>query len=228
MEKKAVAYTRVSTDEQVRNGVSLEAQIASIEEWAEKAHIRLIQRFEDAGISGTGIRQRPALQEALKLSCSEKAVLVVYSLSRLSRSTKDTLLIAEKLDKAGADLVSLSEQLDTTSASGKMIFRLMAVLNEFERDQVSERTKAALDHKKRSGLVYSPVPYGFKRNGNRLHPVHEEQKVIKLMHQWRSQGKSFRRIADALTEQDIPTKNGGKWYPATVRGILKNNLHGTH
>jgi len=77
---------------------------------------------------------------------------VVYSLSRLSRSTKDTLQIAEKLDKAGADLVSLSEQIDTTSASGKMVFRLMAVLNEFERDQISERTSAALQHKKAKGL----------------------------------------------------------------------------
>jgi len=223
MEKKAMAYTRVSTDEQVRNGVSLEAQIASIEEWAEKAHIRLIQRFEDAGISGTGMRQRPALQDALRLSCGEKAVLVVYSLSRLSRSTKDTLHIAEKLDKAGADLVSLSEQLDTTSASGKMIFRLMAVLNEFERDQVSERTKAALHHKKAKGLVYSPIPYGFRRKGDRLLPVEEEQSVIRQMLLFRSQGRSFRWIADYLINRDIPTKNGGKWYPATVRGILRSN-----
>ena len=221
IEKKAVAYVRVSTDEQVRNGVSLEAQAASIEDWATNAHIQLIRLFEDAGISGTGIRQRPALQEAPRLSCEEKAVLVVYSLSRLSRSTKDTLQIAEKLDKAGADLVSLSEKIDTTNASGKMIFRLMAVLNEFERDQVSERTKAALNHKKSKGLVYSPVPYGFRREGDRLIPVEQEQRILDLMLEFRSQGKSFRWIADYLTEKSIPTKNGGKWYPATVRGMLK-------
>ncbi|MEE9311133.1 MAG: recombinase family protein [Planctomycetota bacterium] len=75
----------------------------------------------------------------------------VYSLSRLCRSTKDAINISEQLDKSGADLVSLSERLDTTSASGKMIFRMLAVLSEFERDQISERTKAALAHKKSLG-----------------------------------------------------------------------------
>jgi len=221
----AIGYVRVSTDEQARNGVSLDAQAASIQEWAEKAHIRLIRLFEDAGISGTGIRQRPALQEALRLSCEQKAVLVVYSLSRLSRSTKDTLQIAEKLDKAGADLVSLSEQIDTTSASGKMIFRLMAVLTEFERDQISERTSAALQHKKAKGLVYSPVPYGFRREGDRLFPVEEELHILEVMQDFRSQGKSYQWIATYLTERKIPTKNGGKWYPATVRRMLQNSLH---
>jgi site-specific DNA recombinase len=141
-ETKVVGYTRVSTDEQARSGQSLDAQEASIREWADRAHIHILRIFEDAGISGTKLRQRPALQDALRLSCEQKAVLVVYSLSRLSRSTKDTLQIAEKLDRAGADLVSLSEKIDTTSASGKMLFRLMTVLNEFERDQIPERTLA--------------------------------------------------------------------------------------
>jgi len=118
-----VGYVRVSTDEQVRKGQSLQAQEASIRDWAERAHTSVLRVFEDAGVRGTKLRQRPALQDALRLSCEEKAVLVVYSLSRLSRSTKDTLQIAEKLDKAGADLVSLSEKIDTASASG-ILFKL--------------------------------------------------------------------------------------------------------
>ena len=148
-------------------------------------------------------------------------MLVVYSLSRLSRSTKDTLQIAERLDKAGADLVSLSERIDTTSASGKMVFRLMAVLNEFERDQVSERTTAALQHKKAKGLVYSPVPYGYERQGDTLVPVKEELRILELMRSLRSQGRSYAWIASYLTGRGIPTKNGGQWHPATVRGMVK-------
>ena len=115
-----VAYLRVSTDEQVRNGVSLEVQAASIQAWAISLHATVLMTFEDAGVSGTGIRQRPGLQRALTLACERKAVLAVFSLSRLSRSTKDTLQIAERLDKAGADLVSLSERIDTTSASAEV------------------------------------------------------------------------------------------------------------
>ena len=183
----AVGYVRVSTEDQARNEVSLEARTASIQAWAQSLNITLLKTIEDAGISGTGIRQRPGLQEALKLTCDRKAVLVVYSLSRLSRSTKDTLQIAERLDKAGADLVSLSERIDTTSASGKMIFRLMAVLNEFERDQVAERTAAVLQHKKAKGLVYSPVPFGYERKGDTLVPVKDELRIIELMRSLRSQ-----------------------------------------
>ena len=223
---KAVGYIRVSTDEQARNGQSLDAQEASIREWADKAHTPVLRIFEDAGISGTKLRQRPALQDALRLSCEQKAVLVVYSLSRLSRSTKDTLQIAEKLDRAGADLVSLSEKIDTTSASGKMLFRLMAVLNEFERDQISERTSAALQHMKAKGLVYSPTPYGYKRDGGRLIPVEKELKTLELMKDFREQGRSYAWIAKYLTEVSVPTKKGGKWHPATVRRMLKNLPNG--
>ncbi|MCD4707357.1 MAG: recombinase family protein [Candidatus Sabulitectum sp.] len=222
---KAVGYVRVSTDEQARNGQSLQAQKASIREWADKAHTQLLRIFEDAGISGAKLRQRPALLDALKVSCEQKAVLIVYSLSRLSRSTKDTLQIAEKLDKAGADLVSLSEKIDTTSASGKMLFRLMAVLNEFERDQISERTSVALQHMKAKGLVYSPIPFGYKRDGDRLIPVVEELQALEMMKHFRTQGKSYAWIAKHLIEESVPTKNGGKWYPATVRRMLKNALH---
>jgi site-specific DNA recombinase len=218
---EAVGYIRVSTEDQARNGVSLEAQSAAIQAWAASLQVSILMTCEDAGISGTGIRQRPGLQRSLALACERKAVLVVYSLSRLSRSTKDTLQIAEKLDKAGADLVSLSERIDTTSASGKMVFRLMAVLNEFERDQVAERTSAALQHKKAQGLVYSPVPYGYERQGDTLVPVEAEQKVLKLMQSLRSQGRSYAWIASQMTSKGIPTKNGGQWHPATVRGMVK-------
>ncbi len=66
-------------------------------------------------------------------------------------------MLAEKLDKAGADLVSLSERIDTTTAAGKMVFRMLAVLNEFERDQISERTSAILQHKKKFTLPFLMV-----------------------------------------------------------------------
>ena len=100
----------------------------------------LVAVHVDAGLSGAKAHNRPALQAALTDACKHKAALVVYSLSRLARSTKDAIAISERLHKAGADLVSLSEKIDTTSAAGKMVFRMLAVLAEFERDIISERT----------------------------------------------------------------------------------------
>lgn len=145
-------------------------------------------------------------------------------LSRLSRSTKDTIALAEKLGKAGADLISLSESIDTTSASGKMIFRLLAVLNEFERDLISERIRMALQHKKGQGLIYGPIPYGYCRNGNKLELDLLEQSVLQMIHRWRVEGDSLRSIANKLNHKDIPAKKGGKWSASSVRSVLRTQM----
>jgi len=99
----AIGYCRVSTQQQAEEGVSLEAQKAKIAAWCLANDATLGQVFVDAGISGKRADNRPELQSALNAVTASKGVLVVYNLSRLARSTKDTLLISERLDKAGAD-----------------------------------------------------------------------------------------------------------------------------
>ncbi len=184
---------------------------------------QLASVFIDAGMSGKRADNRPQLQSALDEVCQNRGVLVVYSLSRLARSTKDTITISERLDKAGADLVSLSEKLDTTSAAGKMVFRMMAVLAEFERDQVSERTSAAMAHKKANGERVGKIPFGFDlaSDGVTLLENPEERKVIGLIHSLKAKGYSLRAIATALDESGVPTKDRkGGWKHATVKSIL--------
>jgi len=222
---KVVGYVRVSTDEQAREGASLEAQKSKILAWSSALDYETICIEEDAGISGKNIRARAGLQKALKRACTEKAALVVYSLSRLSRSTKDTLSVAETLDAAGADLVSLSERIDTTNAAGKMVFRMLAVLNEFERDQISERTSAILQHKKSKLEAYSPTPYGYRKIGKKLIQNMDEQKIITKIYNLREQGKSLREIAKHLNRKNVPAKKGGKWHSSSVYYILSNTLH---
>ncbi|HOF67810.1 MAG TPA: recombinase family protein [Candidatus Fermentibacter daniensis] len=223
---EAVGYIRVSTEEQAREGVSLDAQKAKIEAWSQVNETTLIGFFEDAGISGARSENREGLQKALEMACDKKAVLVVYSLSRLSRSTKDTLALAERLEKAGADLVSLSERIDTTSAAGKMVFRMLAVLNEFERDQISERTTAALRHKREQHQAYSPTPYGFDRFGDILVINYDEQKIIEEILELREKGWSLRRIADHLNTKGIPSKSGRRWLHSAVASVTRANSVG--
>jgi site-specific DNA recombinase len=220
---QAVGYARVSTEEQAREGVSLEAQKARIEAWALANETALIGFFEDAGISGSRTGNREGLQKAIDLACEKHAVLIVYSLSRLSRSTRDTLSLAERLDRAGADLVSLSEKIDTTSAAGKMVFRMLAVLNEFERDQISERTSAALQHKKGQRHAYSPTPYGFDRIGGMLIINRAEQAILERIVELKMKGWSLRKISELLNGQGTPAKNGGKWQASSVNSVLKTH-----
>ena len=159
--KTAIGYIRVSTEAQANEGVSLDTQRAKIAAWCVVNDIELTTCFVDAGLSGKRSDNRPELQRAIDAVTTCGGVLVVYSLSRLARSTKDTIVISERLDKAGCDLVSLSEKIDTTSAAGKMVFRMLAVMAEFERDLVSERTTAALAHKRSQGKRTGGIPFGW-------------------------------------------------------------------
>jgi DNA invertase Pin-like site-specific DNA recombinase len=140
-------YFRVSTQGQAQDGVSLDAQEAKVRAWTDLNGSAEAIISRDEGLSGKRADNRPGLQEALD-AVDRGDALIVYSLSRLSRSTKDTLALADTLSKKDADLVSLSEKIDTTTATGKMVFRMLAGLSEFERDQVSDRTRFALAHKK--------------------------------------------------------------------------------
>lgn len=145
---KVIGYIRVSTASQAEDGISLDAQRDRIHKWAELNEGEVSAVFEDAGISGKDMSNRPGLAAAM-LAADKGTALVTYSISRLARSTVDMLTIARQLEYQGADLVSLSEKIDTTTAAGRMIFRMLAVLAEFERDQTRERTASSLDFIKR-------------------------------------------------------------------------------
>jgi site-specific DNA recombinase len=220
--KVAVGYCRVSTAGQASEGVSLEAQQARIAAWAKANGYELLAVHVDAGLSGGKAHNRPALQAALDDVCREHGALVVYSLSRLARSVKDTLSMADRLEAAGADLVSLSESIDTTSAAGKMVFRMLAVLSEFERDLVVERVTMVLAHKRSQGERVGEVPFGYRvgADGTHLAADEAEQRTLARLRELRGQGLSVRRIAEILNREGVPARNG-RWHHNSVWRVLR-------
>ena len=217
--QKAIGYIRVSTQGQADEGVSLSAQRAKIEAWCIANDMELAAVFQDAGISGGSMAGRDGLHSAMKATTKGMA-LVAYSISRLARSARDMLAIDETLDRKGADLVSLTEKIDTTTAAGRMVFKMLAVLADFERDQIAERTKMALAHKKAKGEVYAPVPFGYEAIEGRLVTVKREAKIVGEILAMREAGASFASIADTLNERGIEGKRGGRWFASTVRYMV--------
>lgn len=219
---QAWGYVRVSSVFQANEGISLEAQQVKIAQWCEVNDATLMGVHIDAGISGGRADNRPGLQACLDEVCKVKGgVLVVYSLSRMARSTKDTITISERLQKAGTHLVSLSEKIDTTSAAGKMVFRLLAVLAEFERDLASERTKLAAAHKRAKGEGWAHAPFGqSKDDAGKLVPNDDEAKIIAEVKALRSSGHSIRSIVDTMNASGTTTRKGGRFHVATVQRIL--------
>lgn len=221
---KFVGYVRCSTEGQVTDGLSLEYQQAGIRRWALEHGAEEIAMLEDAGVSGGSQKGRPGLAAALNLVEEHGAALVVYSLSRMARSTQDTANIAKRIDRAGGNLVSLTEQIDTTNATGKMIFRMLAVLAEFERDLVSDRTKAALRQKRAKGeRISCRTPFGFILLPDQKTLVENpaEQSALSAMRAWRAAGRSYRDICKELKTAGIKTSLGSPdWEPTTVRRLL--------
>ena len=106
-----------------------------------------------------------------------------------------------------------------------MVFRLLAVLNEFERDQVSDRTRFALAHKRTKGeKTGGDVPFGYRARAGKLYPDAAEQKAVRLIRDLRINGASLRDICRALEAAGVARKNGSRsWHPQVVADILKRS-----
>jgi len=174
-------------------------------------------------MSGGRMDNRPELNKAVGLACKLKGILVVYSLSRFSRSVRDTLATSDQLDRAGANLASLSERLDTSSAVGRMVFKMLSTLAEFERDQGAERTRAALNHLRRNNRrISGKLPFGYTldNDGETLTPNAGEQLTITRIVECRAEGLSLAAIALRLNSDGVKTREGKTWFPATVKCVL--------
>ncbi len=222
MKKKAIGYVRVSTGKQVEEGISLDAQIAKIQAWASLNDYELVKIYSDEGITGTSLNKRDGMLQALG-RVKKGMAFICYSLSRISRDTIDTIQISRTIERAGADLVSLSEKIDTTGASGKMIFNMLAVLNQFERDQTAERTKLAMQFKKAKNQAYSPTPYGYDRVDDALIINVEEALIVTRIRDMANQDLGPSAIARILNEEGIPTKTGKRWRANTIFYLLQRS-----
>lgn len=217
---KAVAYVRVSTVEQASEGVSLEMQRQKVRAWADLNDAVLVGEYADEGLSGKRA-DRPGLQAALAHAKREKAALVVYSLSRFSRSTVDTLQLVEQLARVGCEFVSLSEKLDTSTPAGRVVLRVLAALGEFEREQIAERTRGAILHLKAQGKLYGSVPHGFRAVDGQLVQDQGEAEVVRLAKALRDRGMTLRAISQELANRGAFNRAGRPFNPNSVASLLR-------
>ena len=222
---KALAYVRVSTEEQAVTGVSLRAQRERLQAYCVSRGLVIVEVIADEGVSASKVLDtRPGgkrLVEALKRK--EIKHVVALKLDRLFRNAEDALRTTSAWDRRGLSLhlVDLGGQsLDTASAVGKMMLTMMAAFAEFERNLVSERTSAALAYKRRHNEVSNHVPFGFNQVGSRLVTNEAEMAIVGELQAWRAEGATFRTIAARLNTQAVPSKKGGEWHASTVQKVL--------
>ena len=225
----AYGYIRVSTVMQVNDGFSLEAQENKVIQECEKRNFFLSALYIDKGLSGGSMDNRLALNK-LRENLKSEDWIIVASVSRLARNTKELLGLVEEIEKIGAHLIIMDLNLDITQPSGKLILTLMASQAQFERELTSERVKGVLEHLKNTGNLRTKPHFGWQINPDRspgaaLHIRNEEeQAIIEKIRYIRSKHMHLKITAFTrlINDLDVPTGRSSKtWYHASLKKIME-------
>ena len=222
---RAIAYIRVSTDKQAEKGTSLEAQRAQIEAYAALYGISVIEFVVDGGHSGKSL-QRPGFQKVLQsIQRGEADALIVTKLDRLTRSVRDLAALMDRyFAKGRVGLLSVGEQVDTRSATGRMVLNVICTIGQWERERIGERVSDMHAVKRARHERVGHVPYGMQlaEDGRSLISNDHESAVIQRVLDMRSRGHSIASIAGALNADGVPAR-GKKWHPTSVARIASRS-----
>ena len=209
---KVALYLRVSTEDQVKEGYSLEVQREYLESFAKREGLEIFKVYQDDGISGYST-ERPALKELLKDAKGRKFDLVlVYKIDRFSRNLKDLLNLVDELSSSGVGFKSATEPFDTTTSAGKLMFQQLGSFAEFERNRIAERVFPGMvkgvQRGNWQGARYAPYGYTYTKEKKLLEINEAESNVVKLIYTMFLCDKSIRSITEYLTRKGYRNRKG--------------------
>ena len=228
-EKTAAGYIRVSSDEQAQHGISVDAQRQILEAWAVTRSLPGIQIYEDAGFSGKNTR-RPALQRMLAdVRAGTIDHVVVWKLDRLSRSLRDTItLIEDDFTPMSVTLVSVTESIDTSTPSGRMMLNLLASFAQLEREQDSDRVVMAHKHLARDcRYLGGHVPMGYRIDAERHYQLDPPAAAaVRRVFDMYLSGSGYAQILDYLNGDAWQMSCREKpWRKSDLNYMLKNEIY---
>jgi site-specific DNA recombinase len=222
---RAALYLRVSTEDQANEGYGLDVQLERCKAQAIANGLKVTALFEDKGISGTNDEtKRPGLA-ALMIAVEENAIdsVIVLALDRIGRKTTLVLNIVERITSAGVALISVKENLNTSTPMGQFVLTILAGLAQLERDTIVERTTAGRDLRgKLDGEKGGRIHYGYVRSGDTIAIDDPSADVVRDIFALRHMGLKLRAIAANLTERGIQPPKGTAWYASSIKSILSN------
>lgn len=213
---KYVAYYRVSTQKQGQSGLGLEAQRASVSFYIQRTEHELVAEFTEVetGKGADALERRPQLKLALEFCRKEGATLLIAKLDRLARNVH----FITGLIETGCDFVAV----DMPQAN-KVMLQIHAVMSEYERDQISARTIAALKAAKEKGRVLGKAgPINLKANLlNRKNAADNfARKLSSVIEGFKASKLNQRQMVEELNQLGIRTARGGTWTLVQLQRLL--------
>lgn len=222
--KKCGLYMRVSTEDQAREGFSLPEQKERLEAFCKFKGYEIIDYYQDAGISAKTGNYRPEF-ERLKEDIKAKKINTIVSLKldRITRSIYDWENLITFLDENDAYLDCANDEINTTTANGKMVSRLLMSVSQNEIERTSERTKIGLAGAIKQGHIPHVAPLGYKHENKTLVIDYSTKDVVVRIFELYSEGYSYQKISNLFNEKKVLGKEN--WRDSTIQTILENEIY---
>jgi DNA invertase Pin-like site-specific DNA recombinase len=222
---RTAIYTRVSTEDQAKEGFSLDAQLDRLRAYCKSREWIISGEYVDDGYSGRNTK-RPAYTKMME-EMDNWDMLLVIKMDRIHRNSKNFMLMMEKLNKLEKGFTSMTESLDTSTAMGRFVMDIIQRIAQLESEQIGERVYIGMEQKAKTngGILGFNIPYGYDYiNGELKINEYERINVEKIFGLY-VDGLSMKKIAEHLNSKKIPTKKNKTWGAETVSKILKNPLY---
>lgn len=230
-ELKTCVYIRVSTEDQAREGHSLDEQLDRIKAFCKFKGYNIVKVYREDGKSAKDMKGRPEFLKMIKkINDGSINNVVIYKLDRLTRSIRDLEEILTLFEERNCHLVSVTEEINTSNAFGKFFIRLVILLAQLEIEQTRERTIMGLVGTVKQGIPIGKIPFGYKRDEDNPVPklkkraiiYEEEAETVRKIFNWYSKGMSYYYIAQKLIEENN-TQNA--WRDWVIQQIINNRIY---
>ncbi len=242
--KAAIAYARVSTDKQSRDGLSLGAQESAIKTYCGLYELQLEKIFVDRGVSAKSIKGRPEMQQLIEhIDTKPVDAVVVYKIDRMFRSVRDALVTFDMFKERQVEFHSVVEKWDTSTAMGEFAMNMLLSIAQLERRQTSERTRftlrekkmvehptnAVMQHRQQHGkLAVGQAPYGWRWVDKVLAPHPTEMPLVDEIRRRCDNGDRIADVLRWLNLNKIRNRSGKPWHRTQIYRIMQADYYGDH
>lgn len=217
-------YMRVSTEDQAREGFSLPEQKERLEAYCKFNGYKIIEYYTDAGISAKTGNHRPEYDRMLEDGKQGKInMIIALKLDRITRSTRDWETLMDYLEKYNINIAFVNDDINTTTANGKMVSRIMMSVSQNEIERTSERTIIGLEGAIKQGHIPARAPLGYKHIDKKLVPDPLTKDIVIRIYNLYFEGLTYNTIAKLFNKEKVCGKTN--WKDTSILKIITNVIY---
>jgi site-specific DNA recombinase len=217
-------YMRVSTEDQAREGFSLPEQKERLEAYCKFNSYKIVEYYTDAGISAKTGNFRPEYDRMLEDGKQGKInMIIALKLDRITRSTRDWETLMDYLEKYNINIAFVNDDINTTTANGKMVSRIMMSVSQNEIERTSERTIIGLEGAIKQGHIPARAPLGYKHIDKKLVPDPLTKDIVIRIYNLYFEGLTYNTIAKLFNKEKVLYKTN--WKDTSILKIITNVIY---